>query len=171
MTQGPRKHRRVFALATGVAAATAVAGCQQTPAEVSLKLLSPAPVSSKDWSTEKDSGSYSSSCSIKGTVIYDVEINPSDFTGQVLTKNAIIEVAGKHKYKDESYYATFIKGKQVSGGVNVYNYAYQSQDDKEEYKALCSVKSLDQVRLLSIGEPIIASPGIKLIIKEAKDQK
>ena len=165
MNPASRRHQRAAAVAA------ALAGCQQTPSEVSLRLLSPNPVSSKDWATEKDSSSYSSSCSVKGTVIFEVEIEPGDFTGQVMTKNAILEIAGKHKYKDESYYATFINGKQVDGGVNVYNYAYQSQDDKEEYKALCAVKSIDQVKLLSIGEPIIASPGIKLVVKKDKDKQ
>ena len=149
-------------------AGIALVGCQQGPSQVSIRLLSPDPVSSGDWKTEKNESSYSSNCSVKGTVAYDVQIEPEDFTGQVATEGAIVEYAGSWKDTDSYFDAYFVDGKLVFGGVRVGKYVYKSQDDKEEYKAVCAVNKLNQVKLISIGKPIIATPGIKLIAKEAE---
>ena len=159
--------------AAGLTALTGVAltACQKGPSQVKLKLLSPDAISSDDWSTAKEENNYSSSCAIDGTVVFDVDIEPKNFTGTVHTKDAVIEYAGGWKKRNGSYWAVYINGKLVDGGVNAGNYAYENMDNKNEYESTCAVKSINQVKLLSIGKPVIATPGIKLDIKENEEKQ
>jgi len=150
-----------------ISAGVALAGGQQLPSQVSLKLLSSDPTSAKDWSIAKDDGANKNSCKVIGLLSYEIEIEPQDFTGIVSAKKTLVEFAGKLKSTDHPYNATFINGKQIEGGLIIYKNTHKSGNPKE-YQAICSIQSPDDIKLISIGDPALAYPGVKIMVANPK---
>ena len=104
-------------------------------------------------------------CSISGTIEYDISVEPSNFTGYIDVKDAVIEYAGRWK-KVENTTFSFVNGKQVYG-TSVYQYPSDSASAAEK-EATCASKSSSDIKLISLGEPIYAVHGSKVLIQANK---
>jgi hypothetical protein len=110
-----------------------------------------------------DSGGEFSGCSVSGSIEYDIKIEPEDFTGVVMFNEVVFEYAGKWRSEPEFKSLVYSNGKWLEGGMNVS--AYASLDDpKDKKEALCSAKSSSDIRIVSLGEAVIALPGIKAVL-------
>lgn len=99
-----------------------------------------------------------SSCSISGSIEYDISVEPKNFTGMVYLRDAKIRYANTWT-KTEDTQITFVNGRLLDG-VNVFQYS--SLDDPNIAKeATCKSKSSSDIRLISLGEALYAIPGIK----------
>ncbi|WP_398335988.1 hypothetical protein [Vulcanococcus sp.] len=99
-----------------------------------------------------------SSCSISGSIEYDISVEPKNFTGIVYLRDAKIRYANTWT-KTEDTQITFVNGKLLDG-VNVYQYSL-SDDSIIQKEAICKSKSSSEIRLISLGEALFAIPGIK----------
>ena len=155
---------RIAMIATS-SASIFLAGCNQNyPSQVSIKLNSSEPLKSTDWSMEK---STIGSCNLSGYVNYDIDIEPKDFTGNIWLSDVVISYNG---YKHTGFQQlNYLNGKPTDRAFNIGQYVYASQDDKEEYKAICGIKSYHNIKIVSLGKPVIALPGIPLVIDKQKD--
>jgi hypothetical protein len=109
-------------------------------------------------------GSFSP-CNVSGEIEYDIGVEPSNFTGYVQVKDAVIEYAGKWK-KIDSRSFSFVNGKQVHG-TSIYQYPLDDASAVEK-EATCASRSSSDIKLISLGKPIYAIHGVKVVIQASK---
>lgn len=106
-----------------------------------------------------------SPCNLSGVIEYDVSIEPSNFTGYVQLKDAVIQYGGTWKKVGDTVLA-FVDGKQVDG-TNIYQYPLEESSTAEK-QATCASKSSSDIKLISLGKPMFALHGAKVIIQANK---
>lgn len=143
-----------------VVSALLINGCTQVPTEVKVKLASDNILAVKDFATEP--ATEYSGCTVKGEVLYDISVEPVNFTGIVNIENGQIEYAG-WKGEKVPIGVVFINGKQHGYTVSIYNYA-SGDDTKEKKEAMCRVKTSSDIKLVDLGKPIMAIQGIRASI-------
>lgn len=113
-------------------------------------------------------GDEYSSCSVSGTIEYDIKLEPENHTGSVVFNGFVLEYAGKWRSEPEVQYLSYLDGKLIkNSGINVY--ASASLDDpKDKKEALCASKSSSDIKVVSLGDPVIAFPGIKAGLSNKK---
>lgn len=142
------------------AVAVILGGCAQAPSEVKIKLGSNRILAVKDFKTEP--ATEYSGCNVGGQILYDIVVQPSDFTGLITVKDAQIKIAGWGRQK-EDLWIFFIDGKPEGYTVSLYEYT-SDNDPREKKEALCRVKSSSDIVLTSLGTPLMAINGVKATI-------
>ena len=117
---------------------------------------------------EFEPGDELSSCSVSGTIEYDIKLEPENYTGTVSFSGFVLEYAGKWRSEPDDQYLTYLEGKLIkNSGINIYASA-SSDDPKDKKEALCASKSSSDVKVVSLGDPVIAFPGIKVGLPNKK---
>ena len=145
-----------------VVSALLINGCAQVPTEVKVKLASDKILAVKDFATEP--ATEYSGCTVKGQILYDIGVEPANFTGIVNIENGQIEYAG-WKGEKVPIRVVFVNGKQHGYTVSIYNYA-SGDDTKEKKEAMCRVKTSSDIKLVDLGKPIMAIQGIRAAISD-----
>jgi len=145
-----------------------LAGCNAfPPSEVKVSLGSGKILSVKDFEYEP-AGEYSG-CSVSGSILYDLKVDPQNFTGVVVLDDVVLEYAGKYRAKPKSFQPFFLDGKPVGEGVYIGEYISSViPEPKEKREAICASKSTSDIRIVSLGEPVIALPGVKASLESKK---
>ena len=113
---------------------------------------------------EFESGDEYSGCNVSGKIEYDIKIEPANFTGSVSFHNFVLEYAGKWRSEPKYVYLEYLNGQVVKGlGINIFA-AASLDDPKEKKEALCASKSSSDIKVVSLGDPVIAFPGIKAVL-------
>ena len=105
------------------------------------------------------------SCDITGTIEFDIAVEPKNFTGSVHLKDIKIRYADTWT-RTEDGSITFINGKQYEG-MSITEYTMQ-EDSKNEKDAICKSRSSSHIKLVSLGEAIFATQGIKATVSTGK---
>jgi len=156
-------------LATLIAVACPVLmlGCSlKPPSDVRVRIASDKILNVSDFKSEP--ATTYSPCSVSGLIKYDLSVEPSNFTGIIVGQEAAISYAGKWTDKKTEYWITFVEGKQVSEGISIGQYPLD-EEPQEMKKAICATKSSSDIKLVSLGNPEIALPGLKAVA--ATDKK
>jgi hypothetical protein len=98
-----------------------------------------------------------SSCNVTGAIEYDIAVEPKNFTGIIYFKGMKVRYADTWTAEEDNQ-ATFVDGKQVYG-ISIGQFAY-AEDSKAKKEALCSSKSSSDIKLISLGEALFATPGV-----------
>lgn len=142
------------------AVAVILGGCAQAPPEVNIKLGSNRILAVKNFNNEP--ATEYSGCNVSGLILYDIVVQPSDFTGVITVKDAKIKIAG-WELQNQILELHFIDGKPE--GYTVLLYESTSDDDpKDKKEAICRVKSSSDIALTSLGTPVMAISGVKFTI-------
>lgn len=117
---------------------------------------------------EFEPGDELSGCSVSGTIEYDIKIEPENYTGIIDFNGLVLEYAGKWRSEPDSQLLTYLDGKLIkNSGINIYASA-SSDDPKDKKEALCASKSSSDIKVVSLGDPVIAYPGIKVALPNKK---
>ena len=145
-----------------------LAGCNALPpSEVKVSLGSGKILSVKDFEY-KPAEEYIG-CSVSGIILYDIKVDPQNFTGSVVIDNVVIEYAGKYRAKPQSVTLKFVGGKPIGEGIYIGEYISAVTDEpKDKREAVCASKSTSDIKIVSLGEPIIALPGVKASLESKK---
>jgi len=107
-----------------------------------------------------------SSCSVSGSIQYDITFEPSNFTGAVSFHNLVLEYAGKWRSEPQTAYLDVLNGKLMKGtGINIYQSVSYEDGPKEKKEAVCASKSSSDIKIASLGEPVLVFPGLKASTK------
>jgi len=110
-------------------------------------------------------GGVSYYCSVSGSIKYDITFEPSNFTGAVSLNNLVLEYAGKWRSEPQTVYLDVLDGKLVNGtGINITE-SSNSDDPKDKKEAVCASKSSSDIKIASLGEPVLVFPGLKASTK------
>ena len=105
------------------------------------------------------------SCDITGIIEFDIAVEPKNFTGVVFLKDIKIRYADTWT-RTENGGITFVNGKQYAGmSIGEYPLSEDSQNKKD---AICKSKSSSDVKLVSLGEGVFATQGIKATVSTGK---
>jgi hypothetical protein len=144
----------------------ALLGCTSSsfPENVKISINSEKVLAVKDF--EFEPASAYRGCTVSGTITYDISVDPADFTGIVFGDDAVLSYAGA-KERKVSYMLPFKNGKlnieSSLSGFNVFDWA-SDENTNEEKAATCASKSSSKIRLISLGVPNIAVPGVDAAI-------
>ena len=105
------------------------------------------------------------SCELTGTIEFDIAVEPKNFTGVVLLQDIKIRYAGTWT-RTENGGISFVNGKQY-GGMSISEYPL-SEDSQNKKDAICKSKSSSDVKLVSLGEGLFATQGIKATVWTGK---
>ena len=137
-------------------------GCNPiAPSEVKISLNSDKVLGVSDFKFEP-AGEYLG-CSVSGSIDYDIQIEPANFTGAVQLDEVVLEYAGKWRAKPQFVFLNFVEGKMVGGGFSVSEFA-SSDDPKDKKEAICASKSSSDIKIASLGTGLNALPGIKAVV-------
>ncbi len=106
-----------------------------------------------------------SSCSVNGIIEYDISVEPKNFTGIVHLRGTKIRYANTWTRSEDSH-LTFINGKLLDG-LNVYQYSLED-DSNIQKQAICKTKSSSDIKLISLGDALFATPGVNATTLEKK---
>jgi hypothetical protein len=108
-----------------------------------------------------------SSCSVSGNIMYDIKLEPANFTGAVSFANFVLEYAGKWRTKPYNVYLEFAEGKLVGDGIDIGQFT--STDDPEDMKkAVCASKSSSDIKIASLGDTVLVFPAFKAVLPSKK---
>ena len=99
--------------------------------------------------------------------MYDIKLEPANFTGAVSFTSFVLEYAGKWRTEPYTVYLEFADGKLIGDGIGVAQYA--SADDPEDMKkAVCASKSSSDIKIASFGDTALVFPGFKAVLPSKK---
>ena len=105
-------------------------------------------------------------CQVSALIDYDINVEPANFTGNVLFKDIVYEYSGKWRSEPQMETAVFVDGKIVLG---FYVGEYTALDDsKDKKEAICASKSSSDIKIASLGTALYALQGIKAVVVEKK---
>jgi hypothetical protein len=147
----------------GYAASLLLAACTPQTTEVIVGIASDKALEVKNFKHEQG-GAYTS-CTVSGDIVFDISVEPNDFSGVVVLEDVQLTVAGWKPKKEDYWWLEFDKGKPSA--LSFYFYESKETGDKEGIEALCRAKSSSDVKLQSLGRPRWAISAIKAsLVKE-----
>jgi hypothetical protein len=122
--------------------------------EVKVGIRSDKVLSVEDF--EYEAASEFRSCNVKGSIEYDISVEPKDFTGIVYLRG--IKVGYASIWTDTMDDQLIFKDGKLVYGINILQYKLLD-DPKVEREAVCKSKSSSDIKLISLGEALFALPG------------
>ena len=117
-------------------------------------------------STPKRSSSFTISrneehCTVRARLHIKTTVKPKDFTGFVSTTNAVVKHANGY-IKDDAIYSAYFKNGELQDDSLVFiASANRLTDYPPTTKAICSINSINELKVISLGKIHIISRNTK----------